>query len=273
MQTSPPTPLPRGEGSLHKRAGMTLRKPLLWMVPVMAVAAWLRLAYLGSIPSCLEYDEAAIAILAGEIAQGKAHPIFIRAYTGQEALYHYLAAGTMVLAGVTPFALRLTSAFLGLLTVALTYFCARELAAYAGRDDRGRPDGDRQDGGGRWLALFSAALVAVSYWQVNLSRFGYRAIVLPPVLALTAGATLRGLRTGRWRWIVAAGLAAGLSAHTYSSVRVFPFLLLALWAWVLIADRQQGRLRLRQLATFGLAAALVFAPLGLFFFGTPTPFR
>jgi hypothetical protein len=239
----------------------------VWAIAVVALATALRLIHLGEIPSCLEYDEAANVILAGEIAQGKAYPIFIRPYTGKEVLYFYLAAGVMKLAGVTPFALRLTSVGCGILGVALVYWIGHELGTTGGFDERKR----------RWLALFSAGLTAVSYWQVNLSRFGYRAIVLPPLLALTVGFALRGLRTGQRKWPLLAGASAGLSAYTYSSVRVFPILLLLLWSWVLagalrMADHRRWRLYLAQLALFCLAALVVFGPLGVFFLRHPETF-
>ncbi len=235
-------------------------------VAIVAVAALLRLIHLDEIPSCLEYDEAANVILAGEIATGKSLPVFIRPYTGKEALYFYLAAATMRLAGVTPFALRLTSAALGVLSVALTYWLARELLAAA------RVEGTRH----RWVPLYSATLVAVSYWQVHLSRFGYRAIVLPPLLALTFGSFFRALRTerraGQRAWAALSGACAGLSAYTYSSVRILPLLLLFLWAWVLVARRRQLRIWAGHFLLFGLAAAITFAPLGLFFLRNPETF-
>ena len=89
----------------------------LWAAGIIALAALLRFVHLGQMPSCLEYDEAANVILAGEIARGQSFPVFIRPYTGKEVLYFYLAAGMIKLVGITPFALRLTSAFLGVLTV------------------------------------------------------------------------------------------------------------------------------------------------------------
>jgi 4-amino-4-deoxy-L-arabinose transferase-like glycosyltransferase len=275
-----------------------------WAIGVIALAAALRLAHLAEIPTCLEYDEAANVILAGEIARGQSFPVFIRPYTGKEVLYFYLAAGTMKLAGITPFAIRLTSAFLGVLGVALTYWFVRELFALTPVDDRTR----------RWLALVSAGLVATSYWQVNLSRFGYRAIALPPLLALTFGLLLRGLRLAHApapqarqertepprfppqlstltfqlstcnlqlstlnfqpsTWLLAlAGISTGLSAYTYSSVRVLPILLLLSWIWVFAADHRQWRRHLRHLSLLGLAAAVVFAPLGLFFLRNPETF-
>ena len=79
------------------------------MVVVLALAAFLRLVHLGHIPSALEYDEAANVILAGEIAQGKAFPIFIRPYTGKEVLYFYAAALVMRILGTNLLSLRLTS--------------------------------------------------------------------------------------------------------------------------------------------------------------------
>ena len=269
-----------------------------WMIAVLllGLAAWLRFARLDEVPSCLEYDEAANVILAGEIARGQSFPVFIRPYTGKEVLYFYLAAGVMRLAGVTPFALRLTSAYLGILSVALTWFCAREIGHWSALFPSQQ----------RWWAILSAGMVAVSYWQVHLSRFGYRAIVLPPVLALALGALLRGLRVtypipGRdaatddadrkrralkartmfllrelsvshWQWVVTAGAASGLAAYTYSSVRVLPVLLALIWGWVLVVDRRMWRVRLVQFLVFGLVAALVFAPLGIFFLRYPETF-
>jgi len=231
-------------------------------VLTLILAAVLRMARLGAIPSCLEYDEAANVILAGEIAHGDKLPVFIRAYTGKEVLYFYLAAGLMRLGGVSPFVLRLSSVFWGMLCVALTYAYTRELLVYAGQPERRR----------RWLTLLAMALVATSYWQTHLGRFGYRAISLPPMLALTATSLLRGLRIRQRGWIVLAGAAAGLSAYTYSSVRVFPVLLLLIWAWILVADRHAWRVRLAQLLLFGATATLVVAPLGLFFLQNPEAF-
>ena len=251
--------LPHVTGTAETRRSPALD---LWPVLIIGVAALLRLAFLGRIPTFLEYDEAANVILAGEIARGVKLPIFIRPYTGKEALYFYAAAAVMRLGGISVFSLRLTSATCGLITVALTLFCARELAKIGGVAQREQ----------RWLALFSAGLVAVSYWQVNLARLGYRAVILPPLLAATVGLLLRGLRTGWRRLILLAGASAGLCAYTYSSVRVLPLFPAAIWLWVGIADRRQWRERLLQFVLFGLAAGLVFAPLGVFFLRYPETF-
>lgn len=231
---------------------------------VLLIAFFLRTYRMSEVPSCLDIDEASNVILMGEISRGEYFPIFIRPYNGKEVLFFYLVAGMMKLAGVTPFALRLTSAFCGVINIALTYFFVQELSAYsppatviADRDKR------------CWLGLFSAALVTICYWQVNLSRFGYRTIVMPPLLALAGGFLLRALRTEKWRWTALAGALTGLSAYTYFSVRAWPILLVLLWGWVLIADRRRWWLRVRQLLLFGLIALIVFAPLGVYFLRNP----
>ena len=87
---------------------------------ILLVALFMRVHELGRTPAGVHYDEAANAILANEIAQG-ARPIFIRAYTGKEVGYFYLAAVAVRLIGHPLTAVRLTSAFIGLLSVAITY--------------------------------------------------------------------------------------------------------------------------------------------------------
>ena len=63
------------------------------------------------------------------------------------------------------FALRLTAAFVGIITVAATYWLGRELFP-----DRAR---------GRDIGLFAAALLAASFAHVLFSRLGFRAITQP----------------------------------------------------------------------------------------------
>ena len=77
---------------------------------ILLVALFLRTYRLSEIPAGVDYDEAGNLILAGEIAAGESYPVFIRAYAGREALFYWLAAGTMRLLGHTLFAFRLSAA-------------------------------------------------------------------------------------------------------------------------------------------------------------------
>ena len=123
----------------------------------------------------MHFDEAANGLLAADIGLGGERPIFIASYTGKETLFFYLAGVLMQGIGGSLFALRLTSAFLGLLTVAVTYWLGKELL------------GDRR------IAVIAAALLAVSFWHVLLSRLGFRAISQPLLQAITTGASEPGI--------------------------------------------------------------------------------
>ena len=243
----------RGEGLLARKG---------WLFGLAAVilltAAGLRLVGLPRPPAGPYYDEAANGILASAIANEGYRPIFIASYTGKEVLFFYLAALSIKLGGSTLLALRLTSAVLGILTVAATFWCIWEL--YTDRENRAS------------LALLTGGLLATSFWHLNLSRVGLRAVAQPLFQALTLALLWRGLRTGR-RWTVAlGGVFCGLSAYTYLAARLFPFplatTLLALW----LADRRQRRRRAGQIGLFVGLAALTFAPLGLYFIRHPEQF-
>jgi len=232
----------------------------LLLAIALAVAAFFRLYRLETLPPGPYYDEAANGILAGEIASGVSHPLFFEAYTGKEVLYFYLAAGLMKVLGTSLLTLRLTSAFIGVVTVALTYGLAQEL--FCQEDELMR----------RSVALMAASLMAVSFWHVTISRYGFRAISQPATQALTLLFLWRGLRRGGWWNLALAGFFCGATAYTYLSSRIVP---LALLPWVLgvcLANPSECRRVTGRILIFVLAAAIIFAPLGLFFLRHPETF-
>jgi len=226
---------------------------LAFMVLALLVAAALRLPALAAIPPGVHYDEAAYGLNAGDIGLRGDRPIFIPAFTGREPLYLYVAGGMARALGNTLFALRLTSAFFGLLTIAATYWLGREMLA------------DRR------IALLAAALLAISFWHVLFSRLGFRVISQPLLQALAVAALFRGLRGGRWSWLWLAGLLVGLSAYTYLAARLFP-VLLAFALLPLLLDPDTRRLRLRQLTFVALVAFLTALPLLAWFYFNPDAF-
>jgi hypothetical protein len=244
------------------------RSILIVYVLILLGAAILRLWGIPEIPPGPHYDEAANGILATEIAKGVKTPIFISSYTGKEVLFFYSVGAVMRLLGTGVLALRLTAAFLGLLTVAATGWLVHEL--FVDDDPRGAP----------WLALFATVLLATSFWHVVLSRIGFRAVTQPLLQTFTIAALWRGLRLGQrgertanaYSWLLLGGVLFGLTGYTYLAARAFP-IPLALCALVLwIADVGHRRQRIAQLAVFGLAALASFAPLGIYFVAHPDAF-
>jgi hypothetical protein len=232
------------------------RWPLLAaLLLVLLVAAGLRLVGLPDLPAGLHYDEAANGILAAEIAQGIERPVFIPSYTGKEVLFFYWTAAWMRMLGQNMLALRLTAAVVGLCTVASAAWSTYELL-------HDRPNA-------RWIAILAAAFLATSFWHLLLSRLGFRAITQPLLQALTVGALWRGLRTKRKRWLVLAGALCGATAYTYLAARAFPLPLAVALLALLAIDRGHRLARLGQIALFVAAAAVVIAPLVVYFASHP----
>ena len=237
---------------------MTKSRALWLMVACLLLAALLRLPQLEAAPPGLHYDEAANVTLAADIGLRGERPLFITSYTGKEVLFFYAAGGLMRLIGESVFALRLTSAFLGLLTIAASYWLGRALLA------------DRR------VAVIAAALLAISFWHLLFSRLGFRAISQPLLQALCVAALFQGLSQGRrqkqsWHWFVLAGFFLGLTAYTYLAARLFP-LPLGLALLPLLFDRSTAGRRWRQVGLTVLAALVVLAPLLYYFYQNPDTF-
>ncbi len=232
---------------------LTRHHALAFMVLCLLVAAALRLPNLPDAPPGLHYDEAANGLLSGDIGLRGDRPLFISSYTGKEVFFFYLAGLVMHLVGESVFALRLTAAFVGILTVAATYWLGREMLA------------DRR------MAILAAALLAVSFWHVLFSRLGFRAITQPFLQALTIAALFRGLRRDSYGWLVVGGVLLGLTAYTYLAARLFPVLLLIGLLPLLLNRSYFGR-RWRQIGVYAGAALITLLPLLTYFIGHPHAF-
>ncbi len=214
------------------------------VLAVTLLGATLRLYKLGEVPPGLYHDEAfngldALRVLAGE------RPIFFTANNGREPLFLYGMALSMALLGRTPLAVRLVAAVLGTLLVPVTFGMARTLF-------------------NKWIGLWSAFLIAVLPWPVNLSRIGLRAISLPLTLALAVWVwwPAREGQTPHCRARRALGGALfGLSLYTYTAAR---FIIVVALIYVLVqwwADRKSLKAVLEPLFVPALTAFLAAMPL------------
>lgn len=237
----------------------------LLLAAVLSVACFLRLYRLESLPPGPYYDEAANGILAGEIASGASYPLFIPAYTGKEVLYFYVTAAVIKGAGATLLGLRLASVLLGGASVAATYFMALALFERDGMDWVARFTR-------RGTALFATILIATSFWHVNLSRYGFRAVSQPLTQALMLLFLWRGWRLGRWRDLALGGLFCGATAYTYLASRAVPLALLPYFLGGLVVGRRRLGQSMGRVAIFVLSALAVFAPLGVYFLQNPQAF-
>lgn len=262
--------------SLRPNSWLTANYRLV-MVAVLLIAALLRLYGLNNqSPPGLEHDEVAHWLINQDILNGNQGLYFAGAY-GHEAGYHYLQSGFMVLLGDNVLALRLPSAYLGLMVVAVAFALARRLF-----DLR--------------TAVLSAALLAVLFWPVFYSRLGLRAISLPLLSGLSAYFWWQGWLNWRngvektddrgvWKnaeaytepnssnralkYFLFAGLLAGLSFYTYMASRVVPLFYGLYVIYLVLFHRPAVRERWRGVALFFLTYAIVAAPLALYLLGNP----
>ena len=173
---------------------------------ILLLAAILRLVSLRDVPPGLAQDEVLDAAIASFIRQGQ-HALFFREGYGHEPLYHYLAAPLAPLLGANVLSVRLPSAILGLLLVALTLrWAKREFGSVA--------------------AATAGIGLAISWWPIVFSRIGIRPMLEPVVLVAAA-----------WFWPRRpwlAGVFLGLTVYSYTPARVI-FLLPLLFCLYLIA--------------------------------------
>lgn len=140
--------------------------------------------------------------------------------------------------GNEPWALRLPSAVFGVLTVAGLYLLGAELF-------------------GEEVGLLAAFFLATSFWHLNFSRIGLRAISAPCFLVWSLYLLLTGLRRARTSLIALAAIVYGLGFYTYIAYRATPLLIAA----VLYTMRTARRSSL----VFTAIAAVTIIPLALYF--------
>ncbi len=203
---------------------------LIALAFLLLVAFGMRLYRLADVPPGLFHDEAYNTLDAQALAEGLPHPrfydswevysrtvhdtwpppttrfpVFLEGNYGREALFHYLGALFVAMVGPRLWALRLVSAFAGVMAVATTWPLARELFA-AERAAR--------------IALLAAAVSVGTYNLLAFSRLGLRIILLVTMEGLTIALWWRASRDGRLRWWLLAGLLLGLSQYTYIPARL-----------------------------------------------------
>lgn len=221
---------------------LSRRHELVLLVVALLLGAFFRLYRLDTIPPGLTHDEADTGYFVKAVYQGSPSQVEAPYGYANELFSMYSGAAFMTLFGPTDLALRLHSAFFGLLMILFCYGWVRlSFSAPA--------------------ALGAAALIALSFWPVATARF---ALNPQPAPALFSGAVaclwlaLFDSRPGSWRWLawpLFSLLLAG-SLWAYEVARATTAALVGLWGYLLLTDRERMR---RSGVWFSLALALGLA--------------
>ena len=224
-----------------------MRRWLPFLV-ILIVAAALRLIALDTTPPGLQHDEVfhghdAVTVLLGD------RPLYFTSNAGNEPLFIYLMSITVGFFDHTELGIRLAAVICGLFTLLFTYLWIRR--AFNQR-----------------TALIAAALLAINFWPLFLSRVGLRAASVPMMAALTALLIadcrfLSAEQSSRTTHhapgsAILAGAALGLSLYTYPAARMLPVIVAAFFVIYSLITRKLSKPLLLVLGV----AVIVFAPLG-----------
>ena len=185
----------------------------VYLTVIIFLAIILRVVLLNEVPNGFYSDEASIGYNSYSILQtgrdehGELLPLYFKAFGEyKNPIYIYAAIPLIKIFGLNEFAVRLTSALFGTLTVLFTYFLAKEL--FSKRV-------------GLWAALF----LAISPWHLQFSRIAFEAISLPCLFTIGCYFLLKGMEKGKYLFYSAIPLA--LTFYTYAPAKVFVPLFLA----------------------------------------------
>ncbi len=220
-----------------------------FLIAVVAAAACVRFIGLDHIPPGGFFDEIQNYQVAEGILKGD-RPVFIAEMTQMPALFFYVLAGAIAIAGKGLATVRGLSALLGTLTVPGFYFLARRAFSWP-------------------VAAATTILLAGSRWHVTFSRFGLATILGPLLEVLAVLCLWKAMETRRRVFFLLFGAVVGVGLQAYYSFNVFPAVLAAA---VTAFSARQGwksfgselRPILRGLAWSVLMAVILLLPLARF---------
>ena len=221
---------------------------------LIAVAFFLRFWNIEGTPSGLYPDEAVNAIDAVHAIETGDYRLFYENNYGREGLFINLQALAIRTLGYHVWALKLWSAIFGTLTVWGIYLLAYELWRK------------------RSVAFTAAFLTAFSYWAINFSRIGFRAIMMPFLLSFTFYFLFRALRTKDWRTFLISGLCLGLGLHTYIAFRLVPIIFVFVLIGLAISFEHFFRRHWKSMLVFVAGAFIAAAPMFYDFVQNPDHF-
>lgn len=232
---------------------MSARQTQLALIAILALAAFLRLFQLTTVPPPLHFDEAMNGNEAMEnVELGRMMPFYAQ-NGGREGLYINIETALIYLFSPEAWMLRLPAAIFGVLTVWGIYLLAADLFSVP-------------------IALLAAFFTATSFWHILFSRLGLRAIAAPLFAVWTLHFLIGSLRRSHksrpyLAQAVVSGLLFGLGFYTYIAYRVAPAFVLVALIYGFVALRGPSFLKL--VSAFAATAAVTVTPLALYFIKDP----
>lgn len=237
---------------------------LLALLFVCLLGGYFRLHNLVGVPPEMTSDHIEKILDSQRVVEGD-RDVFFTNNGGREAFQMYAMAlfSRLPGQGMNFTTLKLLSVLEGMITLPLLWWMGREVI------------GEHNPRLANTVGLILAALVAVSYWHVAISRLALRIILTPLVTSLLLVFLTRGMRHNRRGDFVLAGLVLGFGLYTYQAVRMLPVVVVIgviLAFFFRFKDSQMRRRYARNLAILVVVSFVIFVPLFRFSVDYPDAF-
>ncbi len=229
---------------------------------ILLIAGFFRLWQLDKIPPGLYPDVAINGNDALDTLKAGDFKVFYPENQGREGLFFWLIALSFLTFGDSVWSIKIVAAVIGILTVPGLYLLTKELF-FKSVENSSRP-----------IALLSSFFLTISFWHVNFSRIGFRAILIPFILVFAFYFLVRGFREKKILNFIISGIFFGLGFYTYISYRFIVLLLplILLFWWLIYRKEKQTKKFLLFTFYFLLFTFIVALPIGLYFLQNPQDF-
>lgn len=261
---------------LSRCSGMKNKKIVFFILlaVVIGIAGFFRLWDLNTTPPGLYPDLAINGINALDTLKTGDYKVFYPDNNGREGLVIWLEALLFSLLGPSVLALKLVAVFFGLLTVWGTYLLVVELLKFIDKDQK------EEINKFRLIGIITSFFMAISFWHVNFSRFGFRAIMVPFFIVfgfyfLFKGFTREKKITNREITnLLASGIFFGLGFYTYISYRFVVLIGLAvlICLWFIYRKLKLQKQFWISVMYLTIAMVIIGLPIGIYFLGHPADF-
>ncbi len=224
---------------------MTISRQMVLILAVMAVAVFFRTYQLGEVVPEMFSDQAEKLWDVYDLTQGETR-IFFPRNTGREGLQFYLIAWTIRLfdTGFSFLSMKIGTVFLGIVMLPYLYLLGKEL---------GNPR----------VGLLAMLFGGISYWPNVLARVALRFILYPAFAAPALYYLVRGLRTGKKKYLFLSGIFLGIGLHGYSPFRVVPIMVVVVFFLYWLHNRRQVSFQdaVTRLGLVAFISLTIFLPL------------
>ncbi len=240
---------------------MERKSDLIIILVILIVASFFRLWKLSKIPPGLYPDVAINGNEAFFSLKNRDFKVFYPENYGREGLMIWLIALSFSIFGVSIFSIKIVAAIIGILTVFGTFLFTKELFQFSEKRSRK-------------IAFFSSFFLAISFWHVNFSRIGFRAILVPFVLTFSLYFLLRSFKRKSIFDSAISGIFFGLGFYTYTSFRMAVLILpILFFCFFVLAKKENWEKKFFLLILiFLIVTFFVALPIGVYFLKNPEHF-